>query len=210
MQIPKGNISESNNFSKQVRRLGILQSSSGGVLIVIFIIMVGLSLSTKDFLTLANFNVIIRNFSIGALVGLAQMVIIAIGGMNLAVGAIGGLVGIIAGGLMDKLGFSPFIAIPVGLLAGMICGFWDGWVITRFGVSGVTSFLVTLAGGSLFTGMTLGVTRVNPFYHLPASFRLIGNFKIGGLPLLLFIMLVVAIAVDFLFRKLALGRQIFR
>ena len=208
MQISKGNIAESNVFSKLVSRLGIMQSSSGGVLIVIFILMVGLSLTTKDFFTLANFNVIIRNFSIGATVGLAQMVIIAIGGMNLAVGAIGGLVGIIAGGLMDKLGFSPLFAIPIGLLAGMICGFWDGWVITRFGVSGVTSFLVTLAGGSLFTGMTLGITRVMPFYNLPASFRLIGNLKIGGLPLLLFIMLVVAIAVDLLFRKLGLGRQI--
>ena len=57
-------------------------------------------------------------------------------------------------------------------------------------------------------GMTLGVTRANPFYNLPSSFRLIGNFKVGGLPLLLFIMLVVALAVDLLFRKLGLGRQI--
>lgn len=208
MEIAKENDSGSSGFLQQIRRMGILQSSSGGILIVILVIATILSLTTKDFFSMTNFNVLVRGFSITIIVGLAQMVVIAIGGMNLAVGAIGGLVGALIGGLMDKLGVSPIIAIPIGCLAGMICGLWDGWVITRLGVSGVTSFLVTLAGGSLFTGATLGITRANPFYNIPNSFKIIGNFNVFGISGLLFIMLVIAFIVDLLFRRFGLGRQI--
>jgi ribose transport system permease protein len=206
MEIPKEN--GSRDFLKQIRRIGIFQSSSGGILIVILLLGAVLSLTTKDFFTMTNFNVLVREFSITVIVGLAQMVIISIGGMNLAVGAIGGLVGALIGGLMDRLGISPLIAIPLGCLAGMICGLWNGWVITRLGYSGVTSFLVTLAGASLFTGATLGITRANPFYNIPKSFVKIGNFNLFGISGLLFIMLVIAFMVDFLFRKLGLGKQL--
>jgi ribose transport system permease protein len=60
----------------------------------------------------------------------------------------------------------------------------------------------------VLTGINLGITKANPFYNLPSSFRAIGSMKIVGVPLLLFLMLALAIALALMFRYLGLGRQI--
>jgi len=196
------------SFASASNLESILQSSSGGVLLAVAILGIILGLTTKDFFSAVNFVVLARSFSVMAVVGLAQMIIIGTGGMNLSVGAIGGLAGVATGGVMDALGYSPALAIPAGLCVGALCGLVNGWLITRLGVSGVTSFLVTLASGSVFTGINLGITRANPFYNLPADFRLIGSLKIAGIPLLLFLMLGLALALALMFRYLGLGRQL--
>jgi ribose transport system permease protein len=128
--------------------------------------------------------------------------------MNLSVGAIGGLVAIVTGGLMDRLGLPPAVAILVGLLAGALCGLFNGWAIVRLGVSGVSAFLVTLATGSLFTGINLGITKAQPYYNLPDSFKAIGAGRLLGVPYITLVMLTVAVAMGVLFYSLGLGRQI--
>ena len=61
------------------------------------------------FLTEFNIYVMLRSFCVGLLVGFAQMVTLGVGQMNISVGALGGLVAISAGGMMEVLGF-PLIA----------------------------------------------------------------------------------------------------
>jgi ribose transport system permease protein len=186
----------------------LLQSSAGSVFIVSVVLCLALGATTRDFFSMVNFVALARSFSIVAIVGMAQMVIIGTGGMNLSVGAIGGLVGIITGGLMDALKLSPGIGVPVGLCVGMACGFVNGWLITRLGVSGVSSFLVTLASGSVFTGITVGISKANPFYNLPMEFKWVGTARLGGIPVLLFVMLGVAVLLHFVMAHLGIGRQI--
>jgi ribose transport system permease protein len=192
----------------RVDRLRLLQSSWAGALIAIVLLVLFLRVSTRGFISMTNFAVIADIIATTAIVGLAQMLIIGAGGMNLSVGAIGGLVGVVTGGLMNELGLPPPLAILLGLIVGALCGVFNGWAIIRLGLSGVTSFLVTLASGSVFTGVTLGITKSVPFYNLPEQFKWMGNFRWHGIPFMLFIMLIVAVLVDFLFRRLGLGRQI--
>lgn len=185
----------------------LLGSSAGSVFGVIVVLCALFGVTTRDFFTMVNFVALARSFSIVAIVGMAQMVIIGTGGMNLSVGAIGGLVGIITGGAMDALGWSPLAAVAIGCGVGMLCGLLNGWLITRLGFSGVTSFLVTLASGSVFTGITVGISKANPFYNLSPAFKAVGSTKIGGVPLLLFIMLVVAVVLHFVMAYLGVGRR---
>jgi ribose transport system permease protein len=187
--------------------LNLLQSSAGSVFIVSVALCLALGLTTRDFFTLVNFVSLARTFSIVAIVGMAQMVIIGTGGMNLSVGAIGGLVGIVAGGAMDAMHLSAGIGVPVGLGVGVLCGAVNGWLITRLGVSGVSSFLVTLASGSVFTGITVGISKANPFYNLPVDFKWIGTARLGGIPVLLFVMLATAVVLHFVLAHLGVGRQ---
>ncbi len=136
------------------------------------------------------------------------MVIIGIGGMNLSVGSLGGLVCIITANLMIVYRVPTPLAILAGLVTGALCGLFNGWIITRMGVSGAVSFLVTLASGSVFTGIVLGITKSFPYYNLPEQFRYLGNANIQGVPLMFFIMLFIAVLVDIVFRRMKIGRQI--
>ncbi|NEU30196.1 ABC transporter permease [bacterium LRH843] len=187
---------------------GMKISNSVSILGVIVLFSFILSVMRQDFLTTHNLFVIAQAFAVTTLVGLAQMVVIGSGGMNLSVGSIGGLVGIITGGLMDHFGAPILVSILIGILAGALCGVVNGWIISRMGATGVASFLATLATSSIFLGLNLGITNAKPYYNLPASYTFLGNGSVLGLPVIMVIALLLAAIVGFIFKYTGLGRQI--
>jgi ribose transport system permease protein len=94
---------------------------------------------------------------------------------------------------------------------GILCGFINGLLINRLhhftNRLNVTSFLVTLATGSLFTGINLGLTRAVPIYGIPDSFVNIGRITVGGVSFLVFIIIPVVLAVGFTISATGIGRQ---
>ena len=196
-------LSAKQNVFKKIFKADI--TSVVGVLIIIIAVMSALR---PQFLTMDNFNVIAQAFSITAIVGMSQMIIIGTGGMNLAVGAIGGLTGVITGGAMAVFGLPIWLGILVGITAGGVCGIINGYLITRGGSTGAAQFLVTLATGSVFTGITLGITKANPIYNLPTGFTQFGAANFLGLPLIMYAMLVIAFFLWLLFKYTGLGRRI--
>ena len=73
-----------------------------------------LSILTPNFLTEFNIYVMLRSFCVALLVGFAQMVTLGVGQMNISVGALGGLVAISFGGMMEVLGVPLVLADPAG------------------------------------------------------------------------------------------------
>ncbi|MCF8087839.1 MAG: ABC transporter permease [Desulfotignum sp.] len=187
------------------------KSDSIGVFFIVVLICLVMSFITPEFNTFVNINVLARSVSVMAIVALSQMVIIGTGGMNLSVGAIGGLVCMTSGSLMAKMNVPVAAAVTAGLLVGALCGLVNGWLINRVhhftNRINVTSFLVTLATASLFTGVNLGMTRAVPIYGIPDSFVNIGRITIGGISLLLFLIIPIVLAVAFVLHKTGIGRQ---
>ncbi|MFO8021603.1 MAG: ABC transporter permease [Perlabentimonas sp.] len=192
--------------------LSIAKSSIFGNFVIILFISLAMSLVSSEFLTVVNFNVIARSISVMAIVGLAQMVILGMGGMNLSVGAIGGLVGVIAGSLMVLMNWPIILAVIAGLVVGALCGFINGFFITRLydasSQLNVPAFLVTLASASIFTGINLGITKAVPIYGLPASYISFGRMTVGGISVLIFVLIPVILVAGFVIHKTLIGRQI--
>jgi len=190
----------------------LLKSNAIGVLVIILFVGIAMSLTQPDFATAANFNVIARSFSVMAIVGLSQMIIIGMGGMNLSLGSIGGLTGVTVGALMAIMNWPVSLALFVGLLVGIVCGLANGLLINRIhdasGKLNVSSFLVTLASTSVFMGINKGMTRAVPIYGLDEGFIRFGRMTIGGVSVLLFILIPVVLGVYILVNKTSIGRQI--
>ena len=127
----KGGLSISSVLSR------LKKSNSASVLIVLIALVIVMSILKPDFLSYENFDVLSKTFSITAIVGVAQMIIIAIGGMNLSVGAIGGLSGIFLGLFLDKMSLPISVSIIGALLVGVICGLFNGLLISRVGKLGI-------------------------------------------------------------------------
>jgi len=157
-----------------------------------------LSLIAPAFLTRTNLFVMLRILSVTSIVAMAQMVVIGLGQMNLAVGAIGGLVAILFGGMMEVYGIPVPQAALIGLLIGVGCGFINGALIAFTGING---FIITLATMSIYTGLNYGITESIPFYHMPQQLIAWYDSYLGPIPIILFIPLVTATLVAiFLFR----------
>ncbi len=166
---------------------------------------IALSLTTRSFATSENFRVVALGAAVTITVGLAQMVVIAAGGMNLAVGATGGLVAVVCGSLMNSFAVPPGLAVAAGLAAGAGSGALIGAIIVRGGFS---PFIVTLAAGSILTGIALGVTQSVPYYNLPDAFQAFGTARLAGVPAIFLTAIALAVCLGLVFRYTAFGRQI--
>ena len=176
-----------------------------GILVTILAGALALAVLSPAFLSEFNLFVLLRSFCVALLVAYAQMVTLGVGQLNLAVGALGGLVAIVVGGIMDALGLPVFVAVGAGILVGGLAGFLNGWLTVRTGING---FIVTLATASAFAGINLGITRSVPFYNLPPEFVAVGAGRIGILPLLLIVPILVTIALALFFSRTVPGRHI--
>ena len=190
------------NFSS-LRRF--ITASWGGLLIIVLLITFVMSLVSKQFLSNFNVFVIVRDVSTMAMIGLAQMIVLAIGQMNLSLGGIGGLVVIITGGLMEVYQLPIWAAVTGGLFIGILAGLLNGFLITR---TGLNSFIVTIATASIFLGLNLGITQAQPFYKIPAAYKAFGQARLAFIPHMSVITIGVIILMAVFYYRMIHGRHI--
>lgn len=157
----------------------------------------------------SDFNVFAvgRSVSIWIVVGLAQMVVLAIGQMNISIGAIGGVSAMFLGWLLQSWGIPWVIAVPAAVLGGFGLGVINGVVIVK---TRINAFIVTLGSASVFTGLMYIATKADAFRALPKDFINLGRARpLFGLPIswLVVAMLVIVFALWLLYRNTTLGRQ---
>ena len=176
-----------------------------GLTVLVIVTLVALSVARPDFMSSFNIFVLLDTLALSTLIALSQMVVIALGQMNLSVGAIGGLVAVSFSGAMQVWGLPPLFAVAAGLLLGGVCGLFNGVMTARAGLS---AFIVTLATMAAFKGINLGITEAQPFYGIPQVVKAAGNAAIGPIPLLLLPAALAALAVGWMLARLPIGRQI--
>ena len=157
-----------------MRRL--LNAEWVGLLAAIVAGSLALAILSPNFLSEFNFYVLLRSVCVGILVAFAQMVTLAVGQMNLSVGALGGMVAILFGGMMEVFGVPLWLAIALALAIGVLGGTVNGLLAARTGING---FIVTLATGSAFTGVNLGLTKASRSTTCRAPCRTSATAELG-------------------------------
>jgi ribose transport system permease protein len=190
------------NFSS-IRRF--FRDSWGGLLVIVLLFTFVMALVSQQFLSNFNMFVILRDVSTLLLIGFAQMIVLAIGQMNLSLGGIGGLVVVITGGLMEVYHWPIWAAVLAGLLVGVLSGILNGVLITR---TGINSFIVTIATASIFFGSNLGMTQAQPFYNIPAAYKAFGQARWGFQPHMSAITIGVIILMTLFIYRMIYGRYI--
>jgi len=160
---------------------------------------------TEGFTSQFNIYSVGRLVSILIVVGLSQMVVIGIAGMNLAVGAMGGVVAMFLGWLMEQWGIPWPLAIVLAVGFGGLLGAVNGILIVKTRISG---FVITLGTAGVFSGAMYILTKVEAFRNLPQGFLDFGQVKIFGFisPLVL-MMLAVVVLLFIGYRSTTFGRQ---
>ncbi len=185
--------------------LALLQAEWARLLLILIAGGALLYALEPNFLTEFNAYVLLRGLAVTLVVALAQLVVLAVGQMNLAVGAIGGMVAVLTGGMMEIWGWPTPLAVLAGIGIGAVAGLANGALITRTGING---FVITLATGSAFTGITIGLNDAKPFYNLPEGYVAFGQARVGPFPLIGIVTVIAVVAVAVLFTRTVLGRQI--
>ena len=125
----------------------LLANQAFWVTIAVFIIAVVMSIISDPFTSANNLFNVFRNLSFIGIVALGMTAVIITAGIDLSVGSIMGLSGIIAG-LVLQAGYPALVGIGAGLVTGVIIGLINGVLIAYLKLS---PFVVTL-----------GMLRVRP------------------------------------------------
>jgi ribose transport system permease protein len=178
----------------------VSQLAAAGGLIIVF---VALSFASPYFLTANNlFNIGVQ-VSVVAIIAVGQTLVILTAGIDLSVGSVAGLGGILGTMTIAKAGLPVVPGIAVGVLAGAAIGLINGLLVTQLRLP---PFIATLGMLGVARGLTFIVGGENAVYGLPSSFRTIGEGQIGPFPLPLLYLVVIAGAGYVILSRTKLGR----
>lgn len=168
-------------------------------------LVIGLAVASPFFLTATNLSSVIRQTAVINIMALGMTLIIVSGGIDLSVGAIlamGGLLGTMA--LEHK--YSIPVAILVGILTGMFWGTVNGLFTTKLRIN---PFIVTLGTLGIVRGLTLIISNGLPVHDVPPAFSFLGEGTLLGVPFVLWVLLVCAAFVHVILEHTKLGRYVF-
>ena len=164
---------------------------------------------------------LLRDGATLTVIGLAQLCVLSIGHLNLAVGRMAAVSALVAGASYQYWGLTLVQGAILGVLAGALLGAVTGWIIVK---SQVNAFIVTLAMDFALLGLVTfiyvtftGATAA--FTTKPAGMdywrsKSLADFCLGpicgpkALPMMLVPAIFCLILVSFMFSKTRLGREL--
>ena len=178
----------------------ISQLAAAGALIVVFVF---LSIASPVFLSADNLYNIGVQTSYTAVIAIGITLVIITAGIDLSVGSVAALSGVVGVVLMAKAGVPVVLAILGGILVGAACGLVNGLLVS---VAGLNPFIATLGMLSVARGMVYIPTNAKSVFGVPDSFRLLGQGVIGSIPIPIIVVAVVAVAGYVVLARTKLGR----
>ena len=119
-------------------------------LIVFACLYEGYAHETIRFLTTSNIRNILPLIGFFGILSLGQALVIITGGIDLSVGSVVALVGIVTAILLRDVGWHPLVAIPITLCMATVIGAWHGILVTK---GRIQPFVVTLCGLFFYRGL---------------------------------------------------------
>jgi ribose transport system permease protein len=171
-------------------------------LIVLFI---ALSIASPYFLTANNLASVARQTAVFNTMALGMTIVIISGGIDLSVGSILGLSGLIGTMALER-GYPIVISMLIGVGAGTLCGLFNGLMVTRLRIP---PFVVTLGTLGIFRGLALIFSNGLPVHRIPPGFSFLGEGNIAGVPFVLWMLVICAVAVHVVLEHTRLGRYAF-
>lgn len=190
-------------------------------LITLLLLIFVFAFTSPAFLTVNNGLTVLLQTSVIGLLAIGMTMVIITGGIDLSVGSVLALAGVVTGLLM-KAGLPVMPAMAFGVVTGGFCGFLNGLVITKMRI---TPFVATLGMMMIARGVALQLTGAAPISRLGETFGWLGNgalFRIvemqdNGFPKVIFpgipypaiLLLIMAIYGAYLLQRRQIGRHIF-
>lgn len=189
--------------SQRKRKLGRLLLDYDKYLILVVFVIISASLTEKFFTQVNIGNLLKQNSAIG-IVALAELVVILTGGIDLSVGAIVSMCGIVTA-IFLRQGCGWPEASALTILVGLAAGTANGLAVT---VARITPFIVTLAGLVIYNGVGLLLSRGRQVFYKNPDFLYLGSAKYGCIPLMAILWLILAGIMYLFLDKSVPGRYI--
>ncbi len=191
--------------------------------IALIILIAIFSAISSTFLNPASVIIMAKHVAINAIIAIGMTFVIVSAGIDLSVGAIVGLVGMIAGLLINRglilpifcvvVYFKVWLIILIALIAGTLIGALNGYIVTKLNVA---PFIATLGTMYAARGFAMLSNNGGTFPNLVGrpelgneGFPWIGAGTIIGIPIPIWMMVVVGLVAAFVASRTPFGRHVY-
>ena len=187
------------------------QARSQGLLLVLLALVALFALRAPGFATLDNFGDVLRDLSILGILAIGETFVVIGGGIDLSVGSVLLLAGIVSDDLVRLQDVSTGITIPVALAVGCLVGAFNGLLVTRLRLS---AFIVTLATLYVIRGVGLSLYS-SDVHNLQAAiisddnFLILGQSDVFGIPVSFIVFAALLAIGTFVLRRTRFGLHLY-
>lgn len=171
----------------------------------LILLFIALSIASPYFLTANNLTSVARQTAVFNTMALGMTIVIISGGIDLSVGSILGLSGLV-GTMALEAGYPIALGVLVGIAVGMLCGLLNGLMVTRLRIP---PFVVTLGTLGIYRGLALIFSNGLPVHKIPAAFSFLGEGNLLGIPFVVWMLVICAVVVHVVLEHTRLGRYAF-
>lgn len=163
------------------------------------------------FAEVGNLINVLMQITINALIATGMTFVILTGGIDLSVGSVAALTGIISSTIINTM---PDSGIPMSILVifgtsvviGGICGAFNAFNVSQLKVP---PFVATLAMMSIARGLAYVFTNAKPVFGMPEAYSWIGLGYIGIIPVMVIIMIIILGLAYLILNRTCFGRYVF-
>ncbi|MFH2113048.1 MAG: ABC transporter permease [Spirochaetota bacterium] len=176
------------------------------LMLVLIPLMAVLTLVSPRFLTVDNLTNVVWSICLIGILASGSIYARITGGIDLSLGSMAALTGIIVDIFMNRFGIHWLLSIVMTMAIGAVIGLFNGFIVAKIKVP---AFVVTMAAKTYLYGVGLVVSQGAMLAILrPATFIAIGTGRLFGLPYPIYIMLVLTVISQFILRRTTFGRQV--
>jgi len=163
------------------------------------------------FLTPRNLINVLIQISINALIATGMTFVIISGGIDLSVGSVAALCGIVVTAVIlpyanISAAMAVLVIIALSIVVGLLIGGLNGFAISRLRVP---AFVATLATMNIARGLAYVYTQSRSIYGLPDTFAWIGQGYLGFIPVIVIIVVLVLLTAHIILSQTVFGRHVY-
>ena len=174
-------------------------------LILLFVIIFFSVLSDK-FLKTKNILNICRQVSMIGICSAGMTMVLLTGGIDISIGSLIALSGVVGAKLMAEAGWPVYLAMLIGIVVSVFCGLVSGIMVAKFEVP---ALIATLAMQTIARGIAFILTAGIPVYGLPESVKTLGQGYFLGIPIPVYIMVLVFFIGWWMLEQTTFGRHVY-
>lgn len=179
---------------------------SFGLMALLIVMIAVLSFASPYFLTVGNIVNILLSISVIGTMAAASTLVMISRNLDLSVASIAALAGVLTAEAMGNWGISAGVTILIGLGVGALCGAINGFLIN---VCRINSIITTIATLSVFRGAAFVITNGSTALVDNQTLVFIGSGRIWGVPVAVWLMLLIYLSVHFVATRTRIGRSLY-
>ena len=175
-------------------------------LLAMFIFLTVFPTTRSTFLTPKNMFNILRQNASNLFLATGMTMVIILGGIDLSVGSVIALSGVVAAGCVVNFGLPEAVGFIAAIAVGALVGLFNGFIICK---TDIPPFIVTLASMNITKGIALVLTGGAPIRCMTDAFKFPGAGYVGPVPTPVILMVVIFVIAALMINKTQLGRHIY-